>query len=106
MSVPGCIILTRRTRTSSRRNWPGGTADSLLHRRYRIISKFDRINNCWMLIVPKHAFHPGARRGGTTMTKRERELEGKTRQGWDYFNSREIDSFVQGLAENYRWETD
>lgn len=40
------------------------------------------------------------------MNEKETELAEKTRRGWDYFNSRNIDAFVKGMAPDYVWYTD
>lgn len=40
------------------------------------------------------------------MISTEKELELKTRRGWDYFNSRDIESFVKGIGPDYVWYTD
>jgi predicted ester cyclase len=37
------------------------------------------------------------------MAEREKELEQRTLRGWEYFNSRAIDPFVQGMAPDYVW---
>jgi predicted ester cyclase len=40
------------------------------------------------------------------MNAKEKELAEKTRRGWDYFNARDIEAFVKGMAPDYVWYTD